>query len=237
MLPNHPSGETLVHSTRSAKLVLVSQSSHALPAQNPILMIPGPTQVDLVQAEHLIQDLLSARPQSGPPIYLLQWNSFWPEHGQFRFAPLMRDMHESTQHLEKTSGPPNLLTLGTGALLLLCATAEPRGMPTAISLSSLSFFRPTLEVQGRTPRLRTPSLPRQISVIGGDIDVSSKYSSLFKRLVCNPIDLFVVNNKHWFVRSSYSAVEKRSEAPPEIGFVGNWVNSWLDWLPDTTIRN
>ncbi|WP_294230123.1 hypothetical protein, partial [uncultured Shimia sp.] len=232
MLPQHPPDETLVHSTRSAKLVLVAQSSNAASTQNPILLVPGPTQVDFVQAEHLIQKLLTVRSRSGPPIYLLQWNSFWPEHGQFRFAPLMRDMHESAQYLEKVSGPPNLLTLGTGALLVLRATAEPHRMAKELSLSSLSFFRPSLEVQGRAPRLRTLSFRNQVSVIGSKIDVTDRHNALFKRLTCNPIDLFVLHNKHWFIRSIYSPVERQSQTPPETGFAGNWANSWLDWLPD-----
>lgn len=231
MLPQHLPDETLVHSTRSAKLVLVAQSYNPLPAQNPILLVPGPTQVDFVQAEHLIQDLLTVRSKSGPPIYLLQWNRFWPEHGQFRFAPLMRDMHESARHLEKVSGPPNLLTLGSGAFLMLRATAEPHRMPKEMPLSSLSFFQPILEVQGRAPRFRTLSFPNQVSVIGSEIDVSSKHNALFKRLACNPIDLFVLHNKHWFVRSTFSPVERQSQTPQETGFAGNWVNSWLDWLP------
>ncbi|SMP10150.1 hypothetical protein [Shimia sagamensis] len=234
MLPLQPPDETLVYSTRSAKLVL--ESSNTELAQNPILLIPGPTHVDFEQAKYLVQELLTVRSQSGPPIYLLQWNSFWPEHGQFRFAPMMREMHESAQHLAKISGPPNLLTLGAGALLMLRAAADPRGMPNANSFSSLSFFRPTLEVQGRAPRFRTPSLPKKVSVIGGDIDVNSRYHPLFKRLTGNPIDLFVVNDKHWFVRTTYSAVEKGAQTPPEIGFAGNWVNSWLDWLPDREVR-
>lgn len=232
MIPSprlEPDNTVLVFSTRTANLDML-----LLPIQDtsaPVLLLSGPTEQDSRAAEKLAQDLRRLRPNKGPAVYLIRWKSHWTPQGQTRFAPLVRDLREILNHLTKTAGAPHLITLGHGALVLLRIKGNGEVTEPVLSLASLSFLHPRLDVQGRKPRLQYTPISKPVSLIGTENDMRITAPSLIKRVSRNPVELFEIENEHWFVRSRVSVDPSSITEPSPRGYAGNWLRSWLDWLP------
>lgn len=238
MIPNprlDPADTALVLSTRTAALdmlLLPNQDNSA-----PILLLPGPTDKDNEATAHLAQELRRLRPKSGPAIYLIRWKSYWAPQGQTRFAPLVRDLREILNHLTKTAVAPHVIALGHGALVVLRANGKSDVIQPDPTLPSLSFLHPRLDIQGRNSRLLQAYLSNKVSLIKSEADMKTDASSLLRRVSRSSVELFEVENEHWFVRSQISADPSGSPEPCPRGYAGNWLRSWLDWLPkDNAIR-
>ncbi len=232
MIPNprlDPADTTLVLSTRTAALDMLLVSNQETSA--PILLLPGPTEKDAETTTRLAQDLRRLMSNKGPAIYLVRWKSHWAPQERTRFAPLVRDLAEILNHLTKATAAPHIMALGHGALIVLRANGNDAVFDPKASLSSLSFMYPRLDIQGRKPRLQPAVFSRKVSLIGSEVDVKMVAPSLVKRVSRTSVELFEVENEHWFVRSRISADPAASSEQNPRGYAGNWLRSWLDWLP------
>lgn len=232
MIPNprlDPADTALVLSTRTAALDMLLVSNQDTSA--PILLLPGPTEKDAETSTRLAQDLRRLMSNTGPAIYLVRWKSYWSPQGQTRFAPLVRDQSEILNHLTKATAAPHIMALGHGALIVLRANGNDGVFDPKTSLPSLSFMYPRLDVQGRKPRLHPAIFSHKVSLIGSEVDVKTVAPSLVKRVSRSSVELFEVENDQWFVRSQISADPAASPEQIPRGYAGNWLRSWLDWLP------
>lgn len=230
-----PADTTLVRSTRTANLDMLQVSNQDTSA--PILLLPGPTEEDAETTASLAQDLRHLMSNTGPTIYLIRWKSYWAPQGQTRLAPLVRDLKEILNHLTKATAAPHIMALGHGALIVLHANGNDAVFDPKNSLSSLSFMYPRLDIQGRKPRLHPVIFLHKVSLIGSELDVKTIAPSLVKRVSRSSVELFEVENEHWFVRSQISADPAVFPDQTPRGYAGNWLRSWLDWLPqDNAIR-
>lgn len=238
MIPNprlEPTDTTLVLSTRTAALDMLQVSNQDTSA--PILLLPGPTEKDAETTARLAQDLRRLVSNTGPAIYLIRWKSLWAPQGQTRFAPLMRDLSEILKHLTKATAAPHIMALGHGALIMLRANGNDAVYDPKTSLPSLSFMYPRLDIEGRKPRLYPTIFSIKVSLIRSEVDVKTIAPSLVKRVSRSSVELFEVENEHWFVRSQISADPAVFPDQTPRGYAGNWLRSWLDWLPqDNAIR-
>ncbi len=233
MIPNprlDPADTTLVLSTRTAALDMLLVSNQETSA--PILLLPGPTERDAETTTRLAQDLRRLLSNTGPAVFFIRWKSHWAPQGQTRFAPLVRDLSEILNHLTKATAAPHIMALGHGALIVLRANGNDAVFDPKASLSSLSFMYPRLDIQGRKPRLHPAIFSHKISLIGSDVGVKTAAPSLLKRVSRSSVELFEVENEHWFVRSRISADPGVSQEQIPHGYAGNWLRSWLDWLPE-----
>ncbi|MFY0661087.1 MAG: hypothetical protein JXR15_11370 [Shimia sp.] len=181
----------------------------------------------------MMTKLRQLQTRSGPDLYLIVWNSYWPAQGQVRFAPLIRDLGDAVAFLQKTAAPPHVMTLGHGALLPMRA-ADGFGQNTdANTVSSISFWSPKLSVYLQKPRLKSTNISRKISVIGSKVKVRLSSAPLFKRFPSTSVEVFEVESEHWFIRSQISTESEIANSLPSCAFAGNWFHSWHDWLaPD-----
>lgn len=232
MLPNpspEPAETAQVFSTRTAFLDMFPPSIHK--TTTPILLVPGPTLQDTKAAAKMARDLLRLRSKSGPAIYTIRWKTHWASQGQARFAPLVRDLRDILTHLTKTTVAPHVMTLGNGALVVLRGSGSDTTWETEVTLPSLSFWQPKLEIQGRRPRLKHAPFSNKISAIGPETDVNTSAALLLKRLSHAPVTLFEIENADWFIRSQISADPEDASEKSARGYAGSWLRSWVDWLP------
>ncbi len=220
----------LVHSTRLARLVKLAGSDGSI-ARSPLFLLPGPTWQDAVATTSLIGDLMRVRPPFSPPIYLLQWQTLWPDQGQARFTPLIRALHDILAPLARLHLSLNQLTIGSGALLLMRSGDLP--VTNTLPLDSLSFYNPELNLQNRRPRLQTPHFPTKTSLICLSQTLPDLPVSFLKRIAIRRPDLFLYEDPTWFARDKLVSQYADQIKGQRHSFAGYWLRSWLDWLEET----
>ena len=229
----------LVNSTRRARLYRLPEiTTPNLPAdasQNtnvPIVILPGPVAQDQDLLPNLLKDLTVAT-QRHRHLYLIDWQQLWQPEGQERFAPLLDSLQAQLSDLIKNYGSVHLLTVGTGALLLMRSRPDSPLAQGALPIISTVFYSPTLTLYSRRPRLRLSQLPCDVLIAdlaaNGTQDGSAA-SVLAARLSGSEPVSYLYESKAWYARHRTQINVDGHTIVETSELAGNWLHSILDHL-------